>query len=550
LREEKLITGGQTFTLNYGFDTVDRLISVTYPSSQVVSITPNAYGEPEVVGGYASGFSYHPNGSIASLTYGNGRAYSVTQNDRQLPWELKVMNGGSTVAKYTHTYDANANIEAIDDGVNAASYDRVMTYDDLDRLKTASGFWGSGSYSYDALGNILSKTEGGQAMTYGYQASTNRLTAITGANARSFSYDAYGNVLSNGVHSFQYNLAGNLTRTSDLNIDYRYDGHKRRVQEIDNNTLQTTYSMYSQSGQLMHKLKGGVATDYVYAGSLLVAEKSGSTVDYMYTDLLGSPIAGNNGSAYKEHYRPWGEKKDHPLQLADDVGYTGHQSDIETGLTYMQARYYDPVVGRFYAVDPVGFMTSNPMTFNRYSYVNNNPFRFTDPTGMSAHEENLRVQAISCDADPTCQNVGNRVGATSDSTSEGDQSTGQDTGNDQILGTLGTEVESNAVGNADGKDANLQRNIRNGAIVGGTAGFVVGTRLVARAIGWVPHPASKSASIFLTVVIPSEHATAIFFAGGLVGAMYVGTIGGFSGAIYSKSVADKQPSLENGSGGW
>jgi RHS repeat-associated protein len=212
-------------------------------------------------------------------------------------------------------------------------------------------------------------------------------------NARSFSYDAYGNVLSNGVHSFQYNLAGNLMRTSDLNIDYRYDGHKRRVQEIDNSASQTTYSMYSQSGQLMHKLKGGVATDYIYAGSLLVAEKSGSTVDYMYTDLLGSPIAGNNGSAYKEHYRPWGEKKDHPLQLSDDVGYTGHQSDIETGLTYMQARYYDPVVGRFYAVDPVRFNGKNPGHFNLFTYVGNNPLSFIDPNGEERHSLQVTVKA-------------------------------------------------------------------------------------------------------------------------------------------------------------
>lgn len=246
-------------------------------------------------------------------------------------------------------------------------------------------------------------------MTYGYQASTNRLTAITGANARSFGYDAYGNVLSNGVHSFQYNLAGNLTRTSDLNIDYRYDGHKRRVQEIDNNTSQTTYSMYSQSGQLMHKLKGGVATDYIYAGSLLVAEKSGSTVDYMYTDLLGSPIAGNNGSAYKEHYRPWGEKKDHPLQLSDDVGYTGHQSDIETGLTYMQARYYDPVVGRFYAVDPVGFSGSNPTYFGRYLYAGNNPIIHRDADGRYFQ---LVIPVVACAINAACRGaVGAAVGA-------------------------------------------------------------------------------------------------------------------------------------------
>ncbi|WP_419571142.1 RHS repeat-associated core domain-containing protein [Rheinheimera sp.] len=47
----------------------------------------------------------------------------------------------------------------------------------------------------------------------------------------------------------------------------------------------------------------------------------------------------------------------------------------------MQARYYDPVIGRFYSNDPVGFNASNPMLFNRYAYANNNPYKFTDPDG-------------------------------------------------------------------------------------------------------------------------------------------------------------------------
>lgn len=46
----------------------------------------------------------------------------------------------------------------------------------------------------------------------------------------------------------------------------------------------------------------------------------------------------------------------------------------------MQQRYYDPVVGRFYSNDPVGF-TGEPETFNRYSYANNNPYKYTDPDG-------------------------------------------------------------------------------------------------------------------------------------------------------------------------
>jgi uncharacterized protein RhaS with RHS repeats len=48
----------------------------------------------------------------------------------------------------------------------------------------------------------------------------------------------------------------------------------------------------------------------------------------------------------------------------------------------MQARYYDPVIGRFYSNDPVGYTASNPvMSFNRYLYVNNNPYKYTDPNG-------------------------------------------------------------------------------------------------------------------------------------------------------------------------
>jgi uncharacterized protein RhaS with RHS repeats len=48
----------------------------------------------------------------------------------------------------------------------------------------------------------------------------------------------------------------------------------------------------------------------------------------------------------------------------------------------MQARYYDPVIGRFYSNDPVGWVANNPVySFNRYSYANNNPYKYVDPDG-------------------------------------------------------------------------------------------------------------------------------------------------------------------------
>jgi len=81
---------------------------------------------------------------------------------------------------------------------------------------------------------------------------------------------------------------------------------------------------------------------------------------------------------------PFGEKRIDPSANRDDVGFTGHITDTETGLTYMHARYYDPVIGRFLSPDPVGFAEAGPGYFNRYAYVMNDPVNATDPTGMYA----------------------------------------------------------------------------------------------------------------------------------------------------------------------
>jgi RHS repeat-associated protein len=86
---------------------------------------------------------------------------------------------------------------------------------------------------------------------------------------------------------------------------------------------------------------------------------------------------------WRERYTPFGEKMDDPAGNKDHMGYTGHIEDTASGLTYMQARYYDPVIGRFLSIDPVGFVESgnNPAMFNRYAYAWNDPVNLTDPDG-------------------------------------------------------------------------------------------------------------------------------------------------------------------------
>ena len=63
------------------------------------------------------------------------------------------------------------------------------------------------------------------------------------------------------------------------------------------------------------------------------------------------------------------------------LGYTGHDMDTEYGLINMNARLYDPLLGRFISADSVIGDVYNPQSLNRYSYVLNNPFAYTDPTG-------------------------------------------------------------------------------------------------------------------------------------------------------------------------
>jgi RHS repeat-associated protein len=64
--------------------------------------------------------------------------------------------------------------------------------------------------------------------------------------------------------------------------------------------------------------------------------------------------------------------------------YTGKERDSESGLDYMDARYYGSTMGRFMSPDPIlsSGHEEDPQTWNKYAYARNNPLRYTDPTGL------------------------------------------------------------------------------------------------------------------------------------------------------------------------
>ena len=96
---------------------------------------------------------------------------------------------------------------------------------------------------------------------------------------------------------------------------------------------------------------------------------------------------------WKEKYRPFGEKVNNQAASADNrQWFHGKAVDTDTGLSYFGARYYDPVLGRFMGVDPVGFQEDNIHSFNKYAYGNNNPYKFIDKDGKYA---DLIIEAVS-----------------------------------------------------------------------------------------------------------------------------------------------------------
>lgn len=143
-----------------------------------------------------------------------------------------------------------------------------------------------------------------------------------------------------------------------------------------------TRYLYDFGGGLtmLTKLINSIVTLFVLTAGMAHAQ-----VTYIHEDFQGSVAAESNSTGQiikRVHYEPFGEQR--PTQLSNETAYTGHVYDADLGLTYMGARYYDPTIGRFYSDDPVGFTRDNQASFNRYAYVNNNPFAYTDPTGEAA----------------------------------------------------------------------------------------------------------------------------------------------------------------------
>jgi RHS repeat-associated protein len=388
LEWEQLIVDARTYRFEYGYDSNDHLSTRARQGGTAVSYAPDALGRPTkvAVGGtdYIHSVSYLQNGLVASGTLHNGHVLSQDLDEdgyQRLEVLTVAKPGGPTAVSRTHYYDVRGQLDSIVDIDTAES--RTFDYDPKGRLMTATGPWGTGSFEYDALDNVRKQTLGSRVIDVALDAVTNRVTSATDAGIpRSYGYDDRGNATLVGAMSFTYDFSNQPTAIVGGAVAlYTYDGNLKRVKSIANG--KTSYWAYPSAGgsvSFQDNVTDGKAIDFVAIGPLAVRLTNGTNPEYTHSDHLGSPIAATDATGavtWRESYNPYGEARIKPAANANSTGYTGHVQDDYSGLTYMQARYYDPVIGRFLATDPAGYLDQ----INLYAYARNNPITFTDPDG-------------------------------------------------------------------------------------------------------------------------------------------------------------------------
>ncbi len=249
-----------------------------------------------------------------------------------------------------------------------------FTYDPLYRLsETAYSSGECYQYGYDPVGNRTVMTTTAGVTLYQYDAA-NRLT---NAGSQAYTWNDNGSLTSNGVFTFTYNAAGRMTQAQGVTttLTYAYNGDGLLVSR---NSTRYVWDLASSLPQMLSD--GG--TLYVPG----MGQYASATWTYPLPDALGSvrQLADARGYVVQRYdYAPFGETLLAQGERSSALRYTGEQTDDDTGLVYLRARWYDPLTGRFTTRDPFPGLATLPQTLHPYVYVNNNPINLTDPVASS-----------------------------------------------------------------------------------------------------------------------------------------------------------------------
>ena len=272
-----------------------------------------------------------------------------------------------------------------------------FAYDPLNRISqayTSGPNWGE-IYTIDAWGNL---TNIGPVAGKANSEQLNIGPAFTNNQLPGFGYDAAGNVTSDGVLGYTYDMESHLTKFVDNTSDiYVYDGDGQRVKK---NASGITLYWYGASGNVLDETNGtgNLVSEYIYFNGKRIARRDAdNTVKFYFSDNLGSasvitdsygdmpPVPGS--PLAESDYYPYGGEMVITSGDANHYKFTGKERDTESGLDNFGARYDASSLGRFMTPDPISgtaLHIINPQRWNMYAYVMNNPMTYTDPDGRDA----------------------------------------------------------------------------------------------------------------------------------------------------------------------
>jgi RHS repeat-associated protein len=415
------IIGANTYTTNYTYNLASELTQITYPSGRVVQqsvdaigrlceIAPTTTGCGTAASPFATGFGYNTANRVTGFKYGNGIFASFGFSPDRL--QLNCLDYSTTNRGTTCTHDSttkfglgysyqtapsnNGQISGITDSVDSGR-NATYTYDSLYRL-TNTSTTGSANYpawglseTYDRYGNR--SAQGASSGCTGITCPTNSVTINAATNQISgspYAYDLAGNMTNDGLNTLVYdgeNRAVSAAVSGSSSGTYTYDGKGLRVQKVSvvSGTSTTTVYVFSNSKVIAEYDNGALPSaptrEYIYAGAKLLTKIDTTGTKYYHQDHLSNRLvtdSSGNTVTQMGHF-PFGESWYNATK--DKLTFTSYERDAESGNDYAKARYYISRLARFSTPDSVAGNPSNPQSWNRYTYVLNDPINLNDPEG-------------------------------------------------------------------------------------------------------------------------------------------------------------------------
>lgn len=412
LVQNNRVIQGESYALAYGYDDNGEVTSITLPSGHIITyardddglvtgVTAQESGAGPIIP-IVSNVAYEPFGPLKQLTYGSGLGMLRTYDQNYWLAGLEVSSLINTTLDLSFSRNDNGGLDGVTDYASTGR-DAGYGYTDSSRLQYAVGPWGNNSFSYDAAGNRVEvRTDTGGGATYEFAVMSPTSNQVTEVRDTSW----------NLLRDLTYRDGGDLEAQSysgGSDFDYSYNARKRLSQVTENATVTATYAYDYDGRRVARSLPGsGTSLHYIIDDEgRLLAEHDGSTGamlrEYIWIDDMPVALVADNGGtlelyfihvgqigeplAVTDFYQntvwaaaidPWGQATMLTSPLGDlDLRLPGQWLQLETGLHQNWMRDYDPSLGRYVEVDPLGFAAGQ----NLYAYVNGNPLNAVDPRG-------------------------------------------------------------------------------------------------------------------------------------------------------------------------